>query len=102
MEFVKGPDLPTGAIIQGKQGIIDAYKNGGIWDERNIYQNEKYYFELLNKVYSFEQKKQLAIYMLTAIRIKIFMPKMNILDPRNHNSGKLETDIPCRVKCGFL
>lgn len=34
--------------------VIDAYKNGGIWDERNIYQNEKYYFELLNKVYSFE------------------------------------------------
>ena len=34
--------------------VIDAYKNGGIWDERTIYQNEKYYFELLNKVYSFE------------------------------------------------
>ena len=32
--------------------------------------------------------------MLTAIRIKIFMPKMNILDPINHDSGKLETDIP--------
>ena len=28
MEFVKGPDLPTGAIIQGKKGIIDAYKTG--------------------------------------------------------------------------
>ncbi len=28
MEFVKGPDFPTGAIIEGKQGLIDAYTTG--------------------------------------------------------------------------
>lgn len=28
MEFIKGPDFPTGAIIFGKKGIIDAYKTG--------------------------------------------------------------------------
>lgn len=28
MEFVKGPDFPTGAMILGKQGIIDAYETG--------------------------------------------------------------------------
>lgn len=28
MEFVKGPDFPTGAIALGKQGIIDAYTTG--------------------------------------------------------------------------
>lgn len=28
MEYIKGPDFPTGGIIQGKQGIIDAYKTG--------------------------------------------------------------------------
>ncbi len=28
MQFVKGPDFPTGGIIYGKQGIIDAYATG--------------------------------------------------------------------------
>ncbi len=28
LEIIKGPDFPTGAIIEGKQGIIDAYKTG--------------------------------------------------------------------------
>ena len=28
MEFVKGPDFPTGAIILGHQGILDAYRTG--------------------------------------------------------------------------
>ncbi len=28
MEFVKGPDLPTGGIIYGKDGILQAYKTG--------------------------------------------------------------------------
>jgi DNA gyrase subunit A len=28
MEFVKGPDFPTGALMMGRQGIIDAYRTG--------------------------------------------------------------------------
>jgi DNA gyrase subunit A len=28
MEFVKGPDFPTGAQIMGRQGIIDAFRTG--------------------------------------------------------------------------
>ena len=28
MEYVKGPDFPTGGIIQGRQGIKDAYETG--------------------------------------------------------------------------
>lgn len=28
MEHIKGPDFPTGGIIQGRQGIIDAYNTG--------------------------------------------------------------------------
>jgi DNA gyrase subunit A len=28
MEFVKGPDFPTGALILGRQGILDAYRTG--------------------------------------------------------------------------
>jgi DNA gyrase subunit A len=28
MAFVKGPDFPTGALIMGRQGILDAYRTG--------------------------------------------------------------------------
>jgi DNA gyrase subunit A len=28
MQFVKGPDFPTGALILGRQGIMDAYRTG--------------------------------------------------------------------------
>src|SRR5215218_1638003 len=28
MQFVHGPDFPTGALIMGRQGIIDAYRTG--------------------------------------------------------------------------
>ena len=28
MEYIPGPDFPTGAIISGKEGIIDAFKTG--------------------------------------------------------------------------
>ena len=28
MEFVKGPDFPTGALILGREGLVDAYRTG--------------------------------------------------------------------------
>ncbi len=28
MNYIKGPDFPTGAIVEGKQGIINAFKTG--------------------------------------------------------------------------
>ena len=28
MEYVKGPDFPTGALILGRSGILDAYRTG--------------------------------------------------------------------------
>jgi len=28
MQFIKGPDFPTGGIVQGKEGIIDAFSTG--------------------------------------------------------------------------
>ena len=28
MDYIKGPDFPTGAIVEGKQGILSAFKTG--------------------------------------------------------------------------
>src|SRR6202012_1661183 len=48
LQFVKGPDFPTGALILGRSGILDAYRTGrgsvrmravaGIVEERNTRQ----------------------------------------------------------------
>ena len=41
MNFVKGPDFPTGAIIEGKKGLLDAYQTG----KGKIIIKSKYEFE---------------------------------------------------------
>lgn len=42
------------AALSTTKKIIDVYDNTQKWDERNIYANEKEYFEQLNKFYKFE------------------------------------------------
>ena len=44
MNFVKGPDFPTGAIIEGKKGLLDAYQTG----KGKIIIKSKYVFEEKN------------------------------------------------------
>ena len=44
MNFVKGPDFPTGAIIEGKKGLLDAYQTG----KGKIIIKGKYEFEEKN------------------------------------------------------
>ncbi len=44
MNFVKGPDFPTGAIIEGKKGLLDAYQTG----KGKIIIKSKYEFEEKN------------------------------------------------------
>ena len=44
MNFVKGPDFPTGAIIEGKKGLLEAYQTG----KGKIIVKSKYVFEEKN------------------------------------------------------
>ena len=41
MEYVSGPDFPTGGIIYGKSGIVDAYRTG----KGRLHIRGKYHFE---------------------------------------------------------
>ncbi|GLR62588.1 DNA gyrase subunit A [Marinospirillum insulare] len=43
MEYIPGPDFPTGAIINGKAGIIEAYRTG----RGRIYMRAKHHFETI-------------------------------------------------------
>ncbi len=42
------------AALSTTQRIIDIYEKTQLWDERNIYNNEKIYFDCLNGYYKFE------------------------------------------------
>ena len=44
MEYIKGPDFPTGAIINGRAGIVLAYRTG----RGRIYLRSKYHIETVN------------------------------------------------------
>jgi DNA gyrase/topoisomerase IV subunit A len=41
MEHITGPDFPTGGIIYGKSGIVDAYRTG----KGRLHIRGKYHFE---------------------------------------------------------
>ena len=41
MEYISGPDFPTGGIIYGKSGIVDAYRTG----KGRLHIRGKYHFE---------------------------------------------------------
>ena len=43
MEYIPGPDFPTGAIINGKAGIVEAYRTG----RGRIYMRAKHHFETI-------------------------------------------------------
>ena len=39
--------------LETTKSIVEAYENGIMWDERQIYLYEKKYFDLLNEFYEF-------------------------------------------------
>lgn len=41
MEYIPGPDFPTGAFINGREGIVDAYRTG----RGRIYMRARHHFE---------------------------------------------------------
>ncbi len=72
MDFVKGPDFPTGAIIEGKKGLLEAYQTG----KGKIIVKSKYEFEEKNGKASliiteipYEVNKALLVKKIDDIRI---------------------------------
>ena len=46
------------AALSTTRGVIEVYDKNGIWDERNIFSNEKKYFSQLNSFYLWEDNNQ--------------------------------------------
>ncbi len=68
MEFIKGPDFPTGGIVCGKEGLVDAYKTG----RGRVIIKSKYEFSGNNMIITeipFEVNKALLVKKIDEIRL---------------------------------
>jgi len=72
LEIVKGPDFPTGAIVEGKNGLIDAYKTGRgkvIIKSKVEFVKEKGKEQIVIKEIPFDVNKALLVKKIDEIRI---------------------------------
>ena len=72
LEIVKGPDFPTGGIVEGKNGIIDAFTTGRgkvIVKSKTEFKKEKGKEQIIVTEVPFEVNKALLVQKIDALRI---------------------------------
>ena len=72
LEIVKGPDFPTGGIVEGKEGIIDAFTTGRgkvIVKSKTEFRKEKGKEQIIISEIPFEVNKALLVQKIDALRI---------------------------------
>lgn len=72
LEIVKGPDFPTGGIVEGKEGIIDAFTTGRgkvIVKSKTEFKKEKGKEQIIISEIPFEVNKALLVQKIDALRI---------------------------------
>lgn len=87
LDIVKGPDFPTGAIVEGKQGIIDAFTKGRgkvIIKAKTEFIKEKGKNQIIITELPFDVNKALLVKKIDEIRIdKKIDGILEILDESN-------------------
>lgn len=71
-EIVKGPDFPTGAIVEGKQGIIDAFTTGRgkvIVKSKTEFKKEKGREQIIITEIPFDVNKATLVQKIDSLRI---------------------------------
>ena len=72
LEIVKGPDFPTGGIVEGKEGIIDAFTTGRgkvIVKSKTEFKKEKGKEQIIISEIPFEVNKALLVQKIDSLRI---------------------------------
>ena len=72
MKYVKGPDFPTGGVVEGKEGIVDAYKTGRgkiIIKCKYIIEENKQGKQIIITEIPFEVNKAMMVKKIDDIRI---------------------------------
>ena len=98
MKSIKGPDFPTGAIILGKQGIIDAYKTGRgkiqVRARTEIEEHKGRYKIIITEIPYQVNKSNLIIKIADLVKNKSIEGISNIRDLSSHKTGiKIEIDL---------
>ncbi len=98
MKSIKGPDFPTGAIILGKQGIIDAYKTGRgkiqVRARAEIEEHKGRYKIIITEIPYQVNKSNLIIKIADLVKNKSIEGISNIRDLSSHKTGiKIEIDL---------
>lgn len=98
MKSIKGPDFPTGAIILGKQGIIDAYKTGRgkiqVRARAEIEEHKSRYKIIITEIPYQVNKSNLIIKIADLVKNKSIEGISNIRDLSSHKTGiKIEIDL---------
>ena len=72
LEIVKGPDFPTGGIVEGKNGIIDAFTTGRgkvIVKSKTEFKKEKGKEQIIVSEVPFDVNKAMMVQKIDALRI---------------------------------
>jgi DNA gyrase subunit A len=100
MQFVKGPDFPTGGLIMGRQGILDAYRTGkGSIRLRAVAEIEEGVGRANDQIVVTEMPYQVSI-SVTAARIADLVANRQIdgIADVNDESAKGETRLVIKLK----
>ncbi|HHW68959.1 MAG TPA: DNA topoisomerase IV subunit A [Tenericutes bacterium] len=97
IDIIKGPDFPTGGIVEGKKGIIEAYQTGR---GKIIIRSKVEFIELKNKVQiviteiPFDVNKQNLVKKIDEIRIdKKIDGILDVKDGSNREGIRINIDI---------
>lgn len=98
MEILKGPDFPTGGVLEGKQGIIDAYTTGKgkvVLKADCEFIKKKNKDQILIKSIPYEVIKEQLIKKINEIRIDKKIEGINeVIDESDHeNMARIVIDL---------
>lgn len=101
MEFIKGPDFPTGGIIQGKEGIKDAFRTGKgrvVVRSKVEVQVQKTIQQIIITELPYEVIKSNLVKKMDDLRInKIIDGMMDVRDESDRNGLKIVIDLKKEV-----
>ena len=97
MQFIKGPDFPTGAILQGKEGLLKAYSTGAgavkILSKTKIVE-EKNCIQLIITEIPFEIVKKNLVMRIDTLRINhVIDGIIEVRDESDRSGLKIVVDI---------
>ncbi len=97
MEIVKGPDFPTGAIIQGRDGIKQAFETGKgriVVRSKVSFQSQKTINQLIITEIPYEVIKSNLVKKIDEIRVsKVIDGMLDVRDESDRNGLKIVIDL---------